>query len=116
VKDPDPYLSALNVSLACAVDPSENALIDAQHRVSINWETYYVSSDDALEQFLAAPHKYAGLVTDPVERTRFRPDGNSPTREHDGRRFYFETADAASRFDKDPGMYAEPMLGMVEMK
>ena len=115
MKDPDPYLNALKIIVACAVNPAEPAVIDSQHRVSLNWETYYVSDGAALEQFNQAPHKYAGLVTDPVERARFRPDGDSPTREHDGRRFYFKNMETASRFDEDPGMYAVPMLGMVEM-
>ena len=115
MKDPDPYLSALDITVACAVDPSRPAVIDAQHRITLNWETYYVSSAEALERFNEAPLEYAGLVTDPVERARFRPTHESPVREFDGRRFYFKSVETASRFDEDPGMYFEPMLGMVEM-
>jgi len=115
VKDPDPYLNALNITFACAVDPDQPAIVDARHRTSVNWETYYVSSDAALERFRAAPHQYTGLVTDPVERVRFQPGADSPLREHDGHRFYFISQESVSRFDEDPAVYAEPMLGMVEM-
>jgi YHS domain-containing protein len=115
VKDPDPYLNALDITLACAVDPGKPAVVDARHRLSVNWETYYVSSDDALERFQASPHVYTGLVTDPTERRRFQPVPGSPTREYDGHLFYFASEGTAKQFDEDPGRYAEPMLGMVEM-
>ena len=115
MEDPDPWLNALNIAFACAVDPGQPAIIDAQHRISVNWETYYVSGDTALDRFRAAPHQYTGPVTDPVERVRFQPGADSPWREHDGRHFYFANQENASRFDEDPAAHATPMLGMVEM-
>jgi len=116
VQDPDPYLNALNITLACVVDPDQSAIVDAEHRISVNWETYYVSSLDALERFRAAPHRYTGLVTDPVERDRFQPGADSPSREHNGQRFYFANDENANRFDEDAATYATPMLGMVEIQ
>lgn len=114
MKDPDTYLNDLGITLAGAVDPSQPAVIDAAHRVSVNWETYYVSSEANRERFLETPWAYTGEVTDPVGRVRFRPDAASPSRSYDGKQYLFSNEASAKQFDEDPAMYAEPMLSMVE--
>lgn len=114
MKDPDPYLNDLGITLSGAVDPTQPALIDPDHRISVNWETYYVSSDANRERFLQSPWEYAGEVTDPVTHERFTLTAASPSRSVEGKQFYFSNEETAARFDEDPTMYAEPMIGMVE--
>ena len=74
VQGPEFYLNQLGVTVKCVVDPSRDAILDEAHRVFVNWETYYMCDDAAVKTFTAAPWKYAGTVTDPVSRERFRPD------------------------------------------
>ena len=85
-------------------------ILDVAHRVFINYETYYLSSDEAVQKFKKAPWRYTGLVTDPVSGVRFQPDGASPTAEHNGRLFYFSSDDQAEIFSKDPDSYATPVV------
>ncbi len=110
VQGPEIYLNQLGVTVKCVVDPSRDAILDEAHRVFVNWETYYLCDDAAVKTFTAAPWKYAGTVTDPVSRERFRPDGGSPTARHGDRVFYFQSAEHAATFTADPEAYATPIV------
>ncbi len=85
MQSPELFLNDLGITVNCVVDPARPALLDEAHRVFVNWETYYLSSDEALAKFRADPLKYVGTVTDPVTRERFRPNGKHTRIEHDGR-------------------------------
>lgn len=112
MQSPEFYLNDLGITVPCVVEPSRPALLDEQHRVFVNWETYYLSSDEALAKFRAAPLKYVGTVTDPVTRERFRPGGRNTRIEHDGRIIWFKKAENAVRFRASPEAYVPPMIGM----
>ncbi len=90
----------------------QTALLDARHRVFVNWETYYLSSDENLAKFRADPLKYVGTVTDPVTRERFRPDRKHTRLEHEGRIIWFAKPENAERFRAGPEAYVPPMIGM----
>ena len=112
MEGPETFLTGLGISLKGVVDPEADALLDPEHRVFVNWETYFVSSDAALAQFNREPYRFTGRVTDPVTKERFIPGEASPTRRHAGRLFYFSSAETAAAFDADPDALALPMIGM----
>lgn len=114
MQSPEIFLNDLGISVACVVDPDKPALLDEAHRVFINWETYFVSSDEALAEFRADPLKYVGTVTDPVTRERFRPKAASPRVEHEGRLIWFAKAENMTRFQAGPEAFIPPMIGMQE--
>lgn len=98
----------MGADLACAVDPTRKATIDASHRAFVNHEVYYVSDDEALREFVTAPYRYSGQVTDPISLERFQPSATSPVRSFGGRLFYFQSNETATKFDSDPRMYGVP--------
>jgi YHS domain-containing protein len=112
VKGPEPYLNDLGIAVACAVHPDREAVIDAAHRVFVNYETFYLSDAATRARFEAAPHEYAGKLTDPVSRARFIPSAGSPRREVGERVFLFASAETAARFDEDPERYATLSFSM----
>ena len=114
MQSPEIFLKDLGITVACVVDSGKPALLDEAHRVFINWETYYLSGDEALAKFRADPLKYVGTVTDPVTRERFRPTAASPRLEHEGRLIWFAKADNVTRFEAGPEAYIPPMIGMQE--
>jgi YHS domain-containing protein len=114
VQGPEPYLNDLGIHFPCVVDRTKNASIDARHRAFVNYEVYYVSSDEALKAFVAAPYKFVGKITDPVSHHRFRPTAGSPRRSFQGRLFYLESAETATTFDSAPETYGvfKPTMAM----
>jgi len=112
VQDPEIHLNDLGISVPCPVDPGQSAVLDRDHRVFVNWETYYLSSPAAMAVFLAAPFAYTGKVTDPVTRSRFEPTADSPRQDHAGRLFFFRSGSAAGQFAAQPDSFATPMITM----
>lgn len=110
VQGPEIWLNELGISLPCVVAPDREAVLDVAHRRFVNYEAYYLSTEDALQTFDQAPWRYTGLVTDPVGRKRFQPNGNSPATSHAGRLFYFSSPDAAATFAADPETFATPVV------
>jgi len=110
VQGPEIWLNQLGVNVACVVEPAQQGILDEAHRVFVNYEAYYLSSDQAQQKFAQTPWRFTGLVTDPVSRERFQPTGKSPSTAHDGRLFYFSSADSANRFAADPAAYATPVV------
>ena len=113
MQGPAIWLTNLGIELQCVVDPAAPALLDADHRAFVNWESYYFSGESAMTAFLQAPHEFAGFVTDPVSRVRFQPTVDSPRRDRGDRPFYFESTETMTAFDADPERYETPMIGMV---
>lgn len=112
MQSPELFLNDLGITVPCVVDPSKPALLDEAHRVFVNWETYYLSSDKALAKFRAYPLKYVGTVTDPVTRERFRPTKKHTRIEHEGRVIWFAQPQNEARFRMGPEAYIPPMIGM----
>lgn len=112
MQSPEIFLVDLGLSVPCVVDPSRPALLDTRHRVFVNWETYYLSSDENLAKFRADPLKYVGTVTDPVTRERFQPERKHTRLEHEGRLIWFAKPENAARFREGPEAYVPPMIGM----
>ena len=109
MQGPDNYLKLHRISLPSAVDPSRTAVIDAEHRVFLNYEIFYFADDKLKRSFLADPVAYSGLLTDPVTLRRFQPAADSPRRDHEGRIYLFSGEDSAAGFDADPYRYAVPV-------
>lgn len=112
MQGPEFHLKDLQIIVACPVEPDRDAVLEASHRIFVNWETYYVSGTAALTTFLAAPYEFTGKLTDPVARTRFQPDSESPRRDHAGRIFYFGSRETADRFAAQPDSFATPEITM----
>jgi YHS domain-containing protein len=113
VQDPEVFLVQLEVQLPCAVDSSLPAVIDADHRISIGYETYFVSGEDARRQFESDVPKYCGVLTDPVTKARFRPTSSSPHIRHNAREYYFASENSRNMFAAMPDMYADPAYRML---
>lgn len=116
MEDPEIYLKELDIELSCAVAPDAPAVLDARHRVFINYETYFVSDMDRRAEFIAQPFRYTGVVTDPVNHYRFQPEEESPVRTHGGRLFYFSSDATAGRFEAAPDSFSVPVLTMIPKK
>lgn len=113
MKDPQIYLNELGVELTCVVSEEGAAVIDEARRRYVNWEVYFLSSEEAVGAFDFDPLRYCGLVTDPVSKTRFRPDEDSPKTVYQDRVYYFESAANLEQFDQMPEGMANPAHTMV---
>lgn len=112
MKDPEQYLNELGITLPGAVDSTRAAVLDAAHRIRINYETYFVSDLEARNQFLQDPLRYCGPVTDPVSKERFRPNRSSPHFEYDGTPYYFLDPAHLARFAAAPDSFTAPSFFM----
>lgn len=110
MQGPEIWLKQLGISVACVVDPKQTGILDEAHRVFVNYEAYYLSSTEAAGKFNQAPWRYTGLVTDPVTQQRFQPTSKSPTRNYEGRLYYFSSAGSDQTFGGDPAAYATPVV------
>ena len=115
VQDPEALLNELGVKLPCIVDPSRQAILDADHRVLVNHEVYFFSSAEAKARFVKNPLKYCGLVTDPVSRERFRPSRSSPKTTYAGRLYFFSSPKTLETFRAMPERYKDPTRTMPGM-
>jgi len=113
VKDPQIYLNELGVELTCAVEEEGTAVLDEAHRRYLNWEVYFMSSEEAAGAFDFDPLRYCGLVTDPVSKSRFRPDKDSPKTVYQERVYYFQSAANLEQFNQMPEGMANPAHTMV---
>ena len=115
MQGPEVFLNDLELSVNCVVNTKQPACLDTQHRIFVNWETYYFSDQEAIITFRKAAFKYTGQLTDPVSRERFQPNKKSPSRKLDSRIFYFQNLDNALAFDTDPKAFVTPVVGMKKM-
>lgn len=84
------------------LDARRPAVIDVEHCVRLNWETFFFADAWEKERFLSDPVTYCGLLTDPISRTRFRPSQDSPRTVHAGVTYYFQDAAKRELFESDP--------------
>ncbi|MCA9782786.1 MAG: hypothetical protein KDC10_06735 [Calditrichaeota bacterium] len=110
MQGPEIWLNNLGISVECVVDPEKQALLDVDHRVFVNYETYYLSSDENREKFLVAPWQYTGMLTDPVTKERFQPSADSPRREHANRIFFFQNEGNVALFESAADSLAVPVV------
>ena len=113
VQGPEFFLNQLEITVPCVVDPERPARLDPEHRVFVNWETYYLCDDSALAAFRADPALFCGQVTNPVTRERFEPKPRAPRLEHGGRIFLFPDDDSAATFASMPDSFATPLVPMA---
>ena len=113
MQDPEIFLSDLGIRLSCAVDPSKPALVDAAHRISVGYESYFFSDSAAMQIFRDHLVEYCGTLTDPVTRARFLPDKNSPVATLNDRMYVFASDSSRQAFDMMPETYAWPTHQMI---
>jgi YHS domain-containing protein len=110
---PGGYLDGLGVELASAMDLEKPAVLDAGHRVMVNYEVFFFASPEEVAKFDKDPTKYCGLLTDPVEKKRFQPVKNSPKAKFRKRTFYFLSAESRAAFISNPSDYGDPQFGLM---
>ena len=115
MQDPQIQLKELGVTLSDPIDPSREAVLDADHRSFVNWETYFFADLDTKRRFDADPLRWCGILTDPVTRHRFRPGGRAPRSDFDGRVYFFYDEAGKKAFDAQPETYARANFDMVPM-
>ena len=101
--------------VSCLIDPSKPAILDRDHTVLVNHETYLFSTIEARDAFLKDPLRWCGEVTDPVTGMRFRPTDKSPKTEHAGRTYFFSGTATKTTFLAKPAEYANPKRTMPKM-
>jgi YHS domain-containing protein len=106
LKTPEKYLKDQKIDMRCVVNQGRHAAPDAKRRVFVNYEIFYLSTRDALEQFRKHTLKYCGWLTDPVSGARFRPTASSPRLEYGGRPYYFSTISTRMKFEARPDSFA----------
>lgn len=115
MQGPENYLKAQNMTLPSAVDPSRTAVLDANHRVFVNYEVYFFADQELKATFLKDPTAFTGELTNPVTMQRFLPSSNALRAEHAGRLFLFPDAASAQTFEAEPDRFALPVYRMPEM-
>ena len=105
----------MGLAVACAMDETRMAIVDREHRVSINWETFFFADADNMARFNADPTRYCDRVTDPVTQVRFQPTPRSPRFDYKGRTFYFTSDSTRTVFKTMPDSLAVPHFAMRSM-
>lgn len=115
MQDAPGYLRRKELTFACYLDPTKSAVIDDDHVVRLNYETYLFATSHARQLFLDDVVRFCGLVTDPVTKRRFRPGDASPRARHEKVVYLFESADSYERFLMEPEAYRLPGSVMAPM-
>jgi YHS domain-containing protein len=106
MKNPEKFLKDQKIDMRCVVNQGRHAAPDPKRRVLVNYEIFYLSTHDALEQFRKHTLQYCGWLTDPVSGARFRPTVSSPRLEYGGHPFYFSTISNRMKFEATPDSFA----------
>lgn len=102
------YVRRKGLALADYFDPTQPAVIDAEHLARLNYESYFFADTEGRARFLEDPIRFCGLVTDPVTKHRFRPNVESPRAEHAGVLYFFESGRNRYAFDRMPEDFVRP--------
>ncbi len=113
MQDPEIFLNELGLKIPCAIDPARNAVIDAAHRYSIGFETFFFSDSAALQKFDADISQYCETLTDPVSLARFHPETDAPRSTLHERLYLFASDSTKQVFDMMPDNYAWPQYHMI---
>ena len=84
MQGPGSILTDNNITLTSAVDAANVAVLNAEHRVQVNGQFYFVSSSNEKALFLKAPHLYTGALPIPGSMERFEPTADSKRQDVDG--------------------------------
>jgi YHS domain-containing protein len=106
LKSPEKYLKDQKIDMRCVVNQGRHAAPDPKRLMFVNYEMFYLSTRDALEQFKRHTLKYCGWLTDPVSGARFRPTVSSPRLLFNGRPYYFSTISTRMKFEARPDSFA----------
>ena len=93
-----------------------DAVIDNDHMVRLNYESFFFASGDEVRQFSESPTEYCGPITDPVSKQRFVPIDSSPMAVMDKRIFYFISNDNRETFVALPDSFAVAGFEMMKMQ
>ena len=113
MQNPETSLTALGIELRCAVDGTRPAVVDKEHRVSVNWETFFFAGSKQRTEFEENLIECCGLLTDPVTGARFRPHADSPLTIHEDRRYFFSSDSTRVLFEAMPDSLANPDFRMT---
>lgn len=108
MQDVPQFLAKRGLAFDSYLDPRRKAVVDAEHCVRINWESFFFADLWERERFLDDVVAYCGLLTDPVSRRRFRPTQESPRSAHAGVRYFFESDGTREQFEVEPEKYRLP--------
>jgi len=115
VQDPQIQLRELGIALPDALDPSRSAVLDAEHRSFVGYETYFFADEADKRRFDADPTGSCGILTDPVTKQRFRPGSDPPRSEYGGRTYFFFDPESRETFEKAPDAFARPNYDKIEI-
>ncbi|GJM20601.1 MAG: hypothetical protein DHS20C15_05160 [Planctomycetota bacterium] len=90
------------------LDATRPAVLDADHCLTVNYETFLFADAANRERFLADVREHCGLLTDPVSKRRFRPGPDAPRAEHAGHSWFFESRANRDMFLRAPDDYRLP--------
>jgi hypothetical protein len=108
VQDPERYLIELGVTVPSLFDSTRDAVLDADHRVRVNHDTFFFADARGKARFLAAPERWAPFLADPVSGETFHPGPRSPRREVGERLYLFAGDSTLALFDAAPDSFAVP--------
>jgi YHS domain-containing protein len=109
----DAYAKRCGLSFRCYHDVEREAVLDDDHQVRLNYETYFFSEPWMAAEFRADPLRTCGLLTDPVTKQRFHPARGAPRLEHEGVLYFFRTRSSYERFRRRPELYVLPGAWMI---
>ncbi len=112
MQDVPAALRRRGLTFTCYEDPTRQAVVDGEHSVRVNYETYLFADTAARDRFLDALDAACGFVTDPVSKNRFTPTASSPRMQFQGVHYIFEDATNAHDFSVAPHVYQLPHFRM----
>jgi YHS domain-containing protein len=112
VQDVPQFVRRKEVGLFDYLDNRVEAVIDSEHCVRLNYETYFFGDLWTKERFRSDPVMFCGLLTDPVSRERFRPSEDSPRSSYEKVTYYFQDRSNRDLFELSPMTYRLPSWSM----
>ena len=113
VEDPAQSFRELGITMPDLFDTTRAAVLDMDHRTRVNFENFYFVDEASKARFDAKPATYAGILTDPVSRNRFRVGGASPRLEHGGHAWFFESDSSRALFAAEPDSFPVTKARMI---
>ena len=105
MQDPDDFLKQQAIALRDPLDPSKDAVIDVAHRTRIGNDWFYFATRENREKFLRDPFRWATLLSDPVDHSRFAPSKASPKAQRAGIEFRFASKATRAAFTAAPDSF-----------
>jgi len=99
--------------LPCWFNLTRPAVLDAEHRTTIGYESFFFSDSTSKARFDSDITSYCGVLTDPVTKQRFRPDHINPKMVYNQQVYFFATQANLQKFEGMPDMYALPHFEML---